>query len=83
MEISDTVTSTPFEFYLFITLLYVFSISLQKLITLFSSTYISVVIDCIFSNKVKGDSALIYNINAQKTLIDKYHYEIKNRNKNT
>jgi len=53
MEISDIVNLRHVAFNLFITHFYIVSIFfLQKSRTLFSATYISVVIDCTFSNNV-------------------------------
>jgi len=51
MEISDIVNSGHIAFNLFIKLKKITHF-LKKLITLFSCTFISVVIDCIFGKKV-------------------------------
>jgi hypothetical protein len=52
METSDLVNPTYVARNRFITLFLHIIYFLQKLKTLFSSTYISVVIDCVFNNKV-------------------------------
>jgi hypothetical protein len=51
MEISDTVNPVHVAIYLFITLLHILPI-FHNMRTLFSTTYISVVIDCIFNKKI-------------------------------
>jgi hypothetical protein len=56
--VSDIVNPTHVACNLFITIFYI-SIFLQKLRTLSSTTYISVVIDCIFSGKWPVSIALI------------------------